>query len=60
MVGGVLGFVLPLTVAWRFRSSFVTGNWALTVIFVVAATAAGVISAVVYHRRTEPQPGRPD
>ncbi|BAR99891.1 hypothetical protein [Blastochloris viridis] len=54
LVGAVLGFVLPLTAAWRFRSSFVTGGWALTVIFVLAATVAGVISAYAYHRRSEP------
>jgi hypothetical protein len=60
MVGAVMGFVLPLLAAWRLRAHFVvSGSWAVTVIFVVAATVAGAISAFAYHRRTEPQPGRP-
>lgn len=60
MVGAVLGFVLPLVAAWRFRAHFViSGSWAVTIIFVIAATAAGVISALIYHWRTEPAPGEP-
>jgi hypothetical protein len=53
-VGGLCGFALPLAVAWRLRSGFVTGGWALTVIFVLAATAGGVICAWSYHRQTAP------
>ncbi|BBF94248.1 hypothetical protein BLTE_29330 [Blastochloris tepida] len=51
MVGAASGFVLPLMVAWRFRSGFVTGSWILTIIFVLAATAGGAIGALAFHGR---------
>ncbi|KAA5601870.1 hypothetical protein [Blastochloris sulfoviridis] len=51
LVGAATGFVLPLAVAWRFHSGFVTGSWVLMIIFVVAATAGGAIGALAFHRR---------